>query len=91
MLIPGHHVQCYAKKRRPPFSRTPSSIPYRTYAPCQRFSVKRLVLLLVAVSGVGSVGIGSAVLTLETDGLVDVKVAGDGVEGSADGETDDDT
>lgn len=84
------------KKRRPPsLERLPHSlrVSYRTSAPCQQSSssvVTRLVLLL-AVSGVSSVGIGSAVLTLETDGLVDVKVAGDGVDGSADGETNDDT
>lgn len=47
--------------------------------------------MLLLVSSVESVRIGSAVLALETDGLVNDKVASDGVDGSADGETDDNT
>lgn len=87
MLIPGHHVQCYAKKKGGRLSRErlPHSLIEHT-PPAQKPLVVRLVLLSVS-----SVGIGSAVLALETDGLVNDKVAGDRVNGSADGETDDST
>ena len=47
------------------------------------------MLLLVVVGS--SVGVSSAVLSLETDGLISEKVAGDRVDRSADGEADDDT
>lgn len=78
------------KGGRPFRERTPSSFPYQHAPRAQKPLVVRLVLLL-AVSSVEGVGIGSTVLALETDGLVNDKVAGDGVEGSADGETNDDT
>jgi hypothetical protein len=68
--------------------RLPHSLIEHT-PPAQKPLVVRLVLLIV--SSVEGVGIGSAVLALETDGLVNDKVAGDRVDGSADGETDDST
>lgn len=74
----------YTKGAPPP----PKSKNEKTSPPA--LTSNAVCLSLVVLTGSG-VAVGSAILSLETDGLVNDQVTGDGVASRADGEADDDT